>query len=84
MGNIYSKNHYPILRFEEDWTSISEPSIVITFDDGYYPEKLRARGYNVNNQIRSTSYIYDPDLNKLETTDLFGLAAWHRVVIDFL
>ncbi len=27
--------HYPILSFEEDWSGVSEPSIVISFDDGY-------------------------------------------------
>src|SRR4051794_28319151 len=26
---------YPILRFEDDWSKVRQPSIVITFDDGY-------------------------------------------------
>ncbi|HJW31432.1 MAG TPA: polysaccharide deacetylase family protein, partial [Saprospiraceae bacterium] len=26
---------YPILRFEDDWSDAQEPSVVITFDDGY-------------------------------------------------
>ena len=28
-------DHYPIVRFGDDWSGISEPSVVITFDDGY-------------------------------------------------
>ena len=31
----YIKNSYPLLRFEDDWANIREPSVVITFDDGY-------------------------------------------------
>lgn len=31
----YLKDHYPILRFEEDWTKPGEDGVAITFDDGY-------------------------------------------------
>lgn len=29
------KENYRIVRFGDDWSNISEPSVVITFDDGY-------------------------------------------------
>lgn len=29
------KERYPILRFEDDWSGVSRPSVAITFDDGY-------------------------------------------------
>ncbi|MFA5516564.1 MAG: polysaccharide deacetylase family protein [Desulfuromonadales bacterium] len=31
----YLKRHFPVLRLEEDWDKIAEPSVVVTFDDGY-------------------------------------------------
>lgn len=39
----YLKNHYQIIRLEDDWSKIVEPSICVTFDDGYedsYTEAL--------------------------------------------
>ena len=36
------KNTFPVLRFEDDWTSVKEPSVVITFDDGYADNVLEA------------------------------------------
>lgn len=31
----YIKEHYHIMRFEDDWSDVREPFVVITFDDGY-------------------------------------------------
>jgi len=31
----YIRSHFPILRFEENWTEYSTDSVVVTFDDGY-------------------------------------------------
>ncbi|MHC4593573.1 MAG: polysaccharide deacetylase family protein [Planctomycetota bacterium] len=31
----YLKNNFQVLRFEEDWSSVNKPSVVVTFDDGY-------------------------------------------------
>lgn len=38
----YLKQNLPILRFEEDWSSIRRPAVVITFDDGYADNALEA------------------------------------------
>ncbi len=32
---LFLKQHLPILRFEEDWSKVQQPAVVITFDDGY-------------------------------------------------
>jgi peptidoglycan/xylan/chitin deacetylase (PgdA/CDA1 family) len=32
---LYIKDNFQVLRFEDDWSKITEPSVVITFDDGY-------------------------------------------------
>lgn len=33
---------HPVLRFEDDWTAVRKPSLVITFDDGYADNFLEA------------------------------------------
>jgi peptidoglycan/xylan/chitin deacetylase (PgdA/CDA1 family) len=38
----FLKDRFPILRFEEDWSEVKEPSVVITFDDGYSDNLLEA------------------------------------------
>jgi peptidoglycan/xylan/chitin deacetylase (PgdA/CDA1 family) len=38
----YLKDHFPIVRFESDWADIKEPTVVITFDDGYADNALEA------------------------------------------
>jgi peptidoglycan/xylan/chitin deacetylase (PgdA/CDA1 family) len=38
----YLKANFPLLRFEDDWSSLAEPSVVITFDDGYADNALEA------------------------------------------
>ncbi len=32
----YLAENYPVVKFEDDWSRIQEPSVVITFDDGYF------------------------------------------------
>lgn len=38
----YLKQNFRILRFEEDWSRIKEPAVVVTFDDGYADNVLEA------------------------------------------
>lgn len=33
---------YPLLRFEDDWTTVRKPALVVTFDDGYADNLLEA------------------------------------------
>jgi len=38
----YLKGNFPLLRFEDDWSAVAEPSVVVTFDDGYADNALEA------------------------------------------
>jgi len=38
----YLKDHFPIVRFEDDWSCLTGPSVVVTFDDGYADNFLEA------------------------------------------
>ena len=38
----YIKENYRVIRFEDDWLKVSDPSVVITFDDGYRDNYLNA------------------------------------------
>ncbi len=38
----FLKQHFQIVRFEEDWSDRKEPAVVITFDDGYADNVLEA------------------------------------------
>jgi peptidoglycan/xylan/chitin deacetylase (PgdA/CDA1 family) len=36
------KSNFPIVRFEDDWSNVKEPSIAVTFDDGYADNVIEA------------------------------------------
>ena len=38
----FLKQHFRIVRFEEDWQGLKEPAVAITFDDGYADNVLEA------------------------------------------
>jgi len=38
----FLKQQFHILRFEEDWSHLKEPAVVVTFDDGYADNILEA------------------------------------------
>jgi peptidoglycan/xylan/chitin deacetylase (PgdA/CDA1 family) len=38
----YLGDHFPVLRFEEDWRGVREPSVCVSFDDGYADNFLEA------------------------------------------
>ncbi len=38
----FLKSHYSVVRFEDDWSGIREPVVVVTFDDGYSDNVLEA------------------------------------------
>lgn len=38
----YLRDNFPVLRFEDDWSRLAEPSVVVTFDDGYADNFLEA------------------------------------------
>lgn len=38
----FLKDNFPVIRFEDNWSKVKEPSVVITFDDGYADNVLEA------------------------------------------
>lgn len=38
----YIKEHFRLVRLEEDWSALSEPAVAVTFDDGYADNVLEA------------------------------------------
>jgi peptidoglycan/xylan/chitin deacetylase (PgdA/CDA1 family) len=38
----YLKDNFPLVRFEDDWSKLTEPAVAVTFDDGYADNALAA------------------------------------------
>lgn len=51
------KKNYPIIRFDEDWTGLKQPSVVITFDDGYADNYLEALPVLEKHGVPATFFV---------------------------
>lgn len=60
----YLSKNYQIIRFEDDWSRVSEPTIVITFDDGYYDNFKYALPILEEYKVPATIFVASGSLGK--------------------
>jgi peptidoglycan/xylan/chitin deacetylase (PgdA/CDA1 family) len=53
----FLKNNFPLVRFEEDWSKIDKPAIVITFDDCYADNVLEALPIIEEIEVPTTFFV---------------------------
>ncbi len=71
----YIKQHFELLRFEDDWSRVNKPSCVVTFDDGYYYNYLISKDFLEKEEIPATFFI---TTQNIETEALFW---WDEIVL---
>lgn len=59
----FLKNNYPILSFDKDWEEIKEPSVIITFDDGYFDNYKNAFPILCKYEVPATIFVTTGRLN---------------------
>lgn len=69
----YIRQHFRILRFDEDWRQLQEPAVALTFDDGYADNLLEALPLLEKFDIPATFFI---NTEQLFSGQLFW---WHRL-----
>lgn len=72
----YIESKFELLRFEDDWSNISRPGCVITFDDGYYDNYLIARDYLEPSAVPATFFI---TTQNLDTEEMFW---WDKLLLN--
>ncbi len=69
----FLKQHFSIVRFEEKWPNLKEPSVAITFDDGYADNVLEALPILEEAGVPATFFI---STGRVGTENEFW---WHRL-----
>jgi len=59
----YLKSRFPLVRFEDDWSKVSNPSIAVTFDDGYADNALNALPILEEIGVPATFFVSTENLN---------------------
>lgn len=72
----YVKQHFDVLRFEDDWSHVDKPSCVITFDDGYFDNYVVARDFLEKEAIPATFFISTQNIG---TNNLFW---WDELALN--
>lgn len=53
----YLRDHFPVLGFDADWSGVREPSVVVTFDDGYADNFTAALPIMEDSELPATFFI---------------------------
>ncbi len=69
----YVKGKYHVLRFEDEWTNLKEPAVVVTFDDGYADNVLEALPILEEMEVPATFFV---STGHIGTGQEFW---WHRL-----
>jgi peptidoglycan/xylan/chitin deacetylase (PgdA/CDA1 family) len=69
----FIKQRFPILRFEDQWSYLQEPAVVITFDDGYADNVLQALPIIEEVGVPATFFVSTAHIG---TDQVFW---WHRL-----
>ncbi len=73
----FYKEHYKILRFEDDWSNVREPSLIITFDDGYADNYYNALPILEKYEVPATVFV---STGNLDTDKEFWWDELERIV----
>jgi len=62
----YLRDHFPVLRFEDDWKRCEQPSVIVTFDDGYADNFLEALPIIEEVGIPATFFLSSAAIGSIE------------------
>lgn len=74
----FLRNNFPVLRLDEKWRNVREPSVVVTFDDGYADNALEALPIIEEEGVPATFFISTGDLG---TTKEFWWDELERILL---
>ncbi len=73
------KDNFPVVRFEEDWTKISKPSVCVTFDDGYADNVREALPILEEVGVPATFFV---STGTIGTTEEFWWHELERIILN--
>ncbi|MCI8596981.1 MAG: polysaccharide deacetylase family protein [Lachnospiraceae bacterium] len=76
---MFLKEHYPIVRFEEDWNNLREDAVCITFDDGYMDNFTNALPILQELEIPATVFVAT---GNVDSSEEFWWDELERILLD--
>ena len=73
----FFRENYNIIRFDEDWSKVVEPSLIITFDDGYADNLYHALPILEKYEVPATIFV---STGNLDTSKEFWWDELERII----